>query len=431
MSRRRPAGRPVRRVRGERLFIGAWAALSLAAADWEQFRGPGGAGISADADPPLEWSEEQNVVWKTPLPGAGASSPVIRGDRIFLTAATGFGPGVAGGGNPAQLKRHVLCLDAGSGRMLWSNAVAADLPEQEKIREDHGYASSTLAVDAERLYAFFGKSGVFAFDHTGRQLWRTRVGDQVHGWGSATSPVLCQDLVIVNASVESEAVVALDRATGREVWRTAGIKEAWNTPAIAITPAGEPELQVGMLRQVMGLDPATGRKRWWCDTRIDWYMCPSPVSHDGVVYWIGGRSGGGLAVNLGGRGDVAGSHLRWRLNKGSNVSSPVFHEGHLYFAHENLGVVYCVEAASGKVVYEERLNPNPGQIYASPILAAGRLYYVSRGGTTAVVAAAPKFRLLASNPLARTAGTFNASPVPLGRRLLLRSDRFLYCLGGN
>ncbi len=158
-------------------------------------------------------------------------------------------------------------------------------------------------------------------------------------------------------------------------------------------------------------------------------MCPSAVAHDGIVYSIGGRTGGALAVRAGGRGDVTVSHVLWKLNKGSNVSSPVYHEGHLYFAHENLGIVYCVNARTGEVAYEERLDPPPGQIYPSPVMANGRLYYLSRNGRTVVLAAKPKFEQLAHNVLASDAGTFNASPAVVGNHLLLRSDRFLYCIG--
>lgn len=179
---------------------------------------------------------------------------------------------------------------------------------------------------------------------------------------------------------------------------------------------------------MLGLDPDSGQTLWSCDTGIPWYMCPSPVANEGVVYVIGGRPGGGLAVRLGGRGNVSSSHALWRISKGSNVPSPIYNEGHLYFAHDNLGIVFCVNAKTGQVVYEERLNPSPGMIYPSPVLADGKLYYFSRNGRGYVVAAKPKFELLAQNSLS-DGGTFNASPAVTGNRLLLRSDKFLYCLG--
>ena len=157
-----------------------------APADWSQFRGPGGSGVSDAKGAPLNWSDTQGIAWKTELPGPGASSPVVFGNKIFLTCYTGFGPGV-GGGSLESLNRHLLCFDRVSGKTIWSVALPADLPEQDRIREDHGYATSTPVVDAERVYVFFGKSGVFAFDLAGKQHWQADVGSQLNGWGSAAS----------------------------------------------------------------------------------------------------------------------------------------------------------------------------------------------------------------------------------------------------
>lgn len=391
------------------------------AGDWPRFRGPDGFATSEGAKLPLQWSDTQNVVWKTALPGAGASSPIVVGDCIFLTSYKG---------GASDLQRHILCVERASGKILWDKIIPSELPEQEKIRENHGYASSTPVADTERVYVFFGKSGVFAFDHAGEQLWNTKVGDRLNGWGSGASPVLHGNLLLVNASVESDALVALDKNTGKEVWRAGGVKDSWHAPVLVTAPGGATEVVVAIFKQVLGFDAKTGQPLWHCDTGINWYMCPTPVARDGIVYAIGGRNpNGGLAIKAGGRGDVTGSHVAWKLNKGSNVSSPVLHEGHLFFAHENNGIVYCVNAKTGDLVYEERLNPSPGQIYASPVLAIGKLYYLGRGGRAAVVAAKPQFELLADNTLEGGRGVFNASPAITGHRLLLRSDRFLYCLG--
>jgi outer membrane protein assembly factor BamB len=294
---------------------------------------------------------------------------------------------------------------------------------------DHGYASSTPLVDSDRLYVFLGKSGVFAFTHEGKQLWQADVGDKVHGWGSASSPVLYQDLVIINAAVESESLVALNKETGKQVWRTGGMKESWNTPILVPAPGGKQELVVAIAGKVLGFDPATGEQLWSCSTGIGWYMVPSVVNQQEMVYCIGGRSGGGLAVRAGGRGDVTQSRRVWTITKGSNVSSPVFHEGHLYFLHESSGVAYCVEAATGKLVFEERL-PGPSPFYASPILAGGRLYAVTRRGTVFVLAAKPQYAQLARNEIGDRS-SFDASPAVAGSTLLIRSDKFLYCIGAK
>jgi hypothetical protein len=292
---------------------------------------------------------------------------------------------------------------------------------------DHGYASSTPFADPDRLYVFLGKSGVFAFSHDGKVLWQADVGSQIHGWGSASSPVLWQDLLIINAAVESDSLVALNKQTGKEVWRAGGMKESWNTPILVPVDGRKQELVVAIAGKVLGFDPATGELLWSCATGIGWYMVPSLVNDKEMVYCIGGRSGGGLAVRAGGRGDVTQSRRVWTISKGSNVSSPIFHEGHLYWLHENTGVAYCAEAATGRIVYEGRIA-GAGQFYASPILADGRLYCVSRRGGVFVLAAKPQFELVASNDMGDRS-SFDASPAVDGSRLLIRSDKSLYCLG--
>jgi outer membrane protein assembly factor BamB len=407
------------------VLFGAIAAAADAA-DWPQFRGPGLQGKSSEAGLPTTWSASSNVAWKTELPGAGTSSPIVVGDQIVLTCYSGYNvPGQAAG-NMSDLKRYVIALGRRDGKLLWKTEIPSRLPEQETIRDGHGYASSTPASDGERVYVFFGKSGAAALDMAGKLLWQTNVGEGLHGWGSAASPVLHGNLVIINASVESQSLVALDKRTGKEVWRARGINESWNTPLLVQTPSGETELIVAIMGHVLGFDPATGRKLWSCATDIKWYMVPSLVADKGVVYCIGGRTGGALAVKTGGRGDVTDTHRLWVGKKGSNVSSPVLHDGCLYWAHEALGIVYCAEAATGKILYEERL-PRAGQFYASPLLAGGKIYYLTRNGQAFVVAARPKFELLATNDLGDRS-TFNASPIAIDGRLLLRSDRYLYSL---
>ncbi len=398
------------------------------AADWPQFRGPGGAATSADKDMPVMWSATDGIAWKTELPGAGTSSPILVGTHIFLTAYTGWNvPGQAGG-SQEELKRHVLCLNRADGKLVWKTDVPSKLPEQEKIRDGHGYASSTPVSDGQRVYVFFGKSGVFALDLNGKVLWQANVGDGLNGWGSAASPILHGNLLIINASVESESLIALDKNTSKEVWRAGGIKESWNTPVVVKTPEGKAELVVAIFGKVLGFDPEKGTPLWSCETKIPWYMVPSVVAEKGIVYCIGGRGGGGaLAIKTGGRGDVSESHRLWIGKKGSNVSSPVLHEGHLYWASDSQPIVSCTNAATGEVLYEERL-PRADQFYPSPVLADGKLYYLTRAGQVFVVAAEPKFELLATNKFEERA-VFNACPVIADSRLFVRSDRWLYCVG--
>lgn len=401
---------------------------TLSAADWPQFRGPGGSATSADKATPVTWSDSSGIAWKTELPGAGTSSPILVGTRIFLTAYTGFNVPGQPGGSQEELKRHVLCLNRADGKVVWKTDVPSKLPEQDKIRDGHGYASSTPVSDGQRVYVFFGKSGVFALDLNGKIVWQADVGAGLNGWGSAASPILHGNLLIINASVESESLIALDKNTGKEAWRAGGMRESWNTPIIVKTPEGKTELVVAIFGKVLGLDPEKGTPLWSCETKIPWYMVPSIVADKGIVYCIGGRGGGGsLAVKAGGRGDVGESHRLWLGKKGSNVSSPVFHNGHLYWASDSLPIVSCVNAATGEVLYEERLD-RADQFYPSPVLADGKLYYLTRAGQVFVVAAKPKFELLATNKFDERA-VFNACPVVADSRLFIRSDRWLYCIG--
>ncbi len=419
------------------VFLGFYLPVALAVAsrtsgestaDWRQFRGPTGQGAASEAGLPSSWGAKENVLWKTALPGPGASTPIIAGDRIYLTCFSGYGTSGRAKGSMEELRLHLVCAGVKDGKILWTSDVQPKLPEEETIREGHGYASSTPTADSQRIYCFFGKSGVIAFHLDGTRSWRADVGEKTSGWGSAASPVPHGELLIVNASVESESLVALDKATGKEVWRAGGIKESWNTPIIASLGGGKEELVLAIQGKVLGFDPGSGEQLWSCATDIGWYMVPSLLSRDGIVYCIGGRNtGGSLAVRAGGRGDVTRSHRLWTLKKGSNVTSPVLSEGHLYWIHENLGIAYCVEARTGALVYEERLD-GADQVYASALLAGGKIYYLTRSGRAFVLKAGPKLERLAVNELEER-GRFNASPAVAGGRLFLRSDKYLYSIG--
>jgi outer membrane protein assembly factor BamB len=239
--------------------------------------------------------------------------------------------------------------------------------------------------------------------------------------------VLYKDTVIVNASVESGALVALDRKEGKEVWRAKGIGSAWNTPVLVKPEKGDVELVVSVQGRLLGLNADTGKELWRADG-VHRYVCPSVVAHKGVVYAIGGGHTS-VAVRAGGRGDVTKTHTLWRKNVGSNVSSPVYHDGHIYWASDNSGVVYCQEADSGKIVYQKRLMPASGLIYASCLLAGGKLYYVSQKKGTYVVAASPEFKQLALNVFEDDGSRTNASPAVSDGQLLLRTDQYAYCIG--
>jgi outer membrane protein assembly factor BamB len=375
---------------------------------------------------PVTWSAGSNVAWKTALPGPGACSPIVLGNRIFLTCYTGYAVDRQAGepGDIKNLKRHLLCLDRAGGKTLWTREIAAAQPEAENqsYLNLHGYASSTPASDGMAVFVFFGRSGVFAFDFDGKELWHADVGSGTHNWGSGTSPVLYKGLLFVNAGVESGALVALDKNTGKETWRAKGISQSWSTPILATVPGGGTELVVSASHKIIGFDPDAGKELWHSDS-YDWYVCPSLVAHDGVVFGL--QNNACVAVKAGGRGDVTKTHTLWHKNFGDVVTSPVYHDGHIYWASGN---AYCLRANDGTVVYKERLKPDSDRIYASAVLADGKIYYVSREQGTFVVAAETKFKLLAHNTLGDTS-IFNGSPAVSNSLLLLRSDRYLYCIG--
>jgi outer membrane protein assembly factor BamB len=404
------------------------AACTAWGADWRQFRGPTGQGISDEKGLPVRWSSRENIAWKVKLPGAGASSPVILGRRVYLTCYSGYGMDPKEPGKQDDLRRHLLCLNRGNGEVIWSKVLEPVLPEHQYAGEGayHGYAASTPITDGEKLYVFFGKSGVYCYDLDGKQLWHVLVGKGTNGWGSGASPVLYKDLLIVNASVESNALIALDKTSSKEVWRALNISRAWGTPVLVKTPDNSQELVLSMQGRVAGFDPDTG-KELWSAAGHNGYVVPSVVAHDGIVYAVGG-GGTSLAIRSGGRGDVTKTHVLWRTGKGSNASSPIYHDGTLYWISESNGDVHFQDAATGKSV-AQRLGRGVGRTWASPVLADGKLYFVSQHSGTYVVAARPKLELLAHNVFDEDDSRSNASLAISDGQLFLRNDQFLYCIG--
>ncbi len=409
----------------------------VAAGDWPQFRGPGGAGVSSDAGVPLEWSDTRNLRWKVDLPGAGSSSPIVWGDRVFVTCYSGYGvPG--GGDNPADLKRHLVCVNRTSGDVAWTATVDALQPEDpyRGFITEHGYASSTPVTDGRRVFVFFGKTGVLAFDMDGNKLWETNVGKESSGrrWGSAASPLLYKDLVIVNAAEESQSVRALKQDTGEEVWKSeaALLELSYATPGLVSLADGASEIVVPVQEEVWGLHADTGKLKWFCESGINGNVCPSALVSGDVAYVYGGLGGRtGVAVRAGGTKDVTASHVLWHGSSGSYVGTPVLHEGHLYWITDG-GVARCVNAADGKQVYEQR-TPVTGRsaFYASPLVAGGRIYIVSRRGGTLVLAAKPAYEQLALNTFASDDSDFNGSPAVSDGQMFLRSNRRLYCVASE
>ena len=401
------------------------------AADWPNFRGPDGAALSHEVHLPITWGDDENLAWKTELPGAGSSSPIVSGDRVLVTCYSGYGLTREQPGNPQDLVRRLVCIGLRDGAVQWDKPVAAVQPEDayQGMMAEHGYASHTPATDGQRVYCFFGKSGVYAFDFDGNELWHTSVGtgSAILGFGSGASVALYKELVIVNANAESESLIALDKSSGRQVWKTEakGYRGSWSTPVIVQT-AGNPELVVNMPGEVWGLDPNDGGL-FWFSTAQRTGGSTTIAAKDGIVYALGGGPGGTMvtAIRTGGSGDVTESHLLWKETVGSYVPSPVVVDGRLYWVSDQ-GIVYCLRADSGEQLFRERLGG--GGLYASLVAADDKLYAVTRRNGTVVLAAGPKFEKLAHNRFESDASDFNASPAIADGRVLLRSNRYLYCI---
>jgi outer membrane protein assembly factor BamB len=401
------------------------------AADWPQFRGPGGLATAEQGNLPTKWDAETNVAWKTALPGPGASSPIVVGERVFLTCYSGYGLDTKAPGEYADLVMHLLCLSRADGTIAWDKTLKTDaaMPRYASQVTLHGYASATPAADADTVYTLFANGEVTAWAFDGTQKWSTNLGFSVHNWGAGASPVVTGDVVLALESTGRGALVGLNKRNGEEIWRRGDISQAWDTPLI-LQVGGRSEAVLSTRGLILALDPATGTPLWRAKGIQD-YICSSPVAADGVVYAIGARAGEAMAVRAGGQGDVSATNVLWRVGKGSNVSSPVYWDGHLYWADEGNGKVYCVDVKAGELAYEADLTPKPARIYSSPIVGGGNLYYLDRNGVTYVVAARPQFEIVSVNTLAGDGSTFNASPVASQGQLLVRSDKFLYCIGSE
>lgn len=405
--------------------VGLSTAIPAIAADWAGFRGPGSKGISDDASIPTEWSESKNLKWKLKLPGKGYSSPIVVGDHVFVTCYSGDDGDLSG------LKRHLMCVDRKTGDEVWSKTIASTSSERAipRFAGTPGFASNTPVSDGERIYVLFGNSGVFAFDVKGKQLWKQDVGSESAAmFGSASSPILYKDRVIVTAGSESESIRALDAATGKEVWKTeaGSLSRSYSTPIVVKNPEGADELLLSVTQEIWSMNPDSGKLKWYAESRVDTGACPVLVAGDGVVFAVGGRSGGRTAIRLGGKGDVTDSHTVWSRTGGAYVPSPVLHEGHLYFVNDR-GIVTCVDIKTGEEAGRSRLS---GQFYASIMLIGNRLYAVSRFGGTYVLEATPELKQVALNELADTSD-FSASPAVSNGQLFIRSDAQLYCIAAD
>jgi len=431
-------------------------------ADWTQFRGPNGTGTVEETKLPDQWSASKNVAWKAGVNGYGWSSPIIVGDKVYLTSAStkdqkkpssgGFGgggggmrpPGGGGGFRPGggsapnvNYKFEVVCLDLKDGKVVWSE-VAADQKPTIPTHSTNTYASETPVSDGERIYAYFGMTGVFCYDLKGKQLWKKDLGSysMAQGWGTGSSPVLDDKCIFIQCDNEQKSfLIALDKKTGDEVWKVSrSDRSSWATPYVWKTKDRTELVTVGS-SSIRSYDPANGKVLWEIKGIGTQGGRPAAaaVGDDERVY-VGmgggmGSSGPIYAVKAGAKGELSSSSdsMAWSSRSGGpSTSTPILYKGYLYIV-DGRGSVTCYEARSGKQSYKERLT-GARSFTSSPWACNDKIYFLDDNGQTFVVKAGTEFKLLETNNIGEMCWS---SPALTGDALLLRSVDRLYCIKGE
>ncbi len=425
----------------------AIASLTLvaAAADttsqqyWPQWRGPNATGVSTTADPPIEWSETKNVRWKTEIPGRGSGTPVIWGDKVFVLSAVPVGVDAAashqarGGVQPRIAHRSVvMALDRKTGRLLWERTARETMPHEGAHPQFGTYASSSAMTDGERVYAFFDSFGLYAYDMNGKLLWETDLGDKKmrNEFGEGQTPVLHGNRIVVQWDHQGPSfIAALDKTTGKEIWRTERQEiDSWGTPLV-VEHGGRAQVIATAMNKVRSYDLETGALVWE-GPGLTMNPIPSSVYGDGMVFAVSGFRGNKLhAIRLDeAKGDITASGaIKWSLSQDTPyVPSPLLYDGVIYLLKGNTGILSAFDARTGKPHYQlQRLEGVPN-VFASPVGAKGRVYVPGQQGTTIVFKHGPAFEVLATNALD---DAFDASPALAGNEIYLRGANYLYSIG--
>ena len=443
-------------ISNHRLGLLIWAGLltpliASEAQNWPHWRGPLDTGEAPHANPPVTWSEQENVRWKVALPGRGASTPVVWDQKVFIQTAIatgekpegteseqgeGTGRGGRGGfgiSKPSEIYQFVLlCLDRKTGQTLWQRVAREEVPH-EGHHEDHGFASHSPITDGERVYSYFGSRGLHCYDMDGNPIWSKDLGrmETLISFGEGSSPTLHGEFLVINWDHQGEDfIAAFNKRTGAEVWRQDRDEPtSWATP-IVVVHEGKAQVISSATSKVRSYDLASGELIWECGP-LTANVIPSPVASEGMVYATSGFRGNRfLAIKLGGEGDLSETeHVVWTHHRQTPyVPSPLLYRGKLYFFSKNDGILSCLDARTGEVLIDaERLEGLRG-VYSSPVGAGGRVYLLGRNGVTLVLSGSGELEVLATNELD---DHFEASPAPVGDELFLRGQKSLYCISGQ
>ena len=351
-------------------FLCTIVASISTADDWTRFLGTKGDSTVVAPGVPTEWSESTNLKWKAELPGPGASSPIVLGDRVYLTCYSGYGDKKVTdrktsdktAGNITELTRHLICFDRSTGDVVWQKSVDNTGVKNEDAFKSyityHGYATNTPITDGKTIFAFFGKAGVIAFDLDGNERWRRTFEGEPNKqrWGSAASPIFYRDLLIVNAIDECGKILAINKSDGEIKWEfDAQSRMAYSTPSLVTAKNGTVELIVAVPTKVFGVNPENGKQKWQATTTLINEVNASIMVDGDIAFIYGGYQGvGSLAVRAGGEGDVSQSHVLWSSRDTSYVSTPVLKDKHIYWIDEK-GIAHCVNAITGERIYRERV----------------------------------------------------------------------------
>ena len=407
---------PPARLTGQEPAVRMVADKGEAARYWARWRGPSGQGLVSDGDYPDRWSATDNVLWTAAVPGSGNSSPIVWRDRVLLTTAYDGGR-----------RLSVLAFRGSDGARLWETFVP-DGRRGSSAHQKNGHASATPATDGERVYASFGARGLLALDLDGKIVWLRDLGPMDAYHGTAGSPLLYKDRIILYQDQYSGSfIAAYDTRTGRELWRTPrNASVGWGTP-IAVRVAGHDEIIVSSQNRVHAYDPATGRELWNC-RGTTYEVVPTPVVGYGMVFCASGRAGPTLAIRPGGRGDVTRTHLEWSSPRGSPfVPSPILYRGQLYMVNDMASIVTALDAATGRLVWQGRLGVARREGFsASPVAVGGKVFFTNDEGETFVLRAGPAFELMHVN---RIAERILASPALVEGRWYMRTASRLLAIG--